>query len=162
MTLLDQFPPGSGWEIEITATDLSTRTLEIARQAVFPLALAGEIPGAYLKAFMLKGIREQADKMKAGPDLRSVVRFFRLNLNDASYPFQGHFDLIFCRNVLIYFDRHSRSRVTGRLLEHLSPQGYLFVGHAESLHEMGGRIRSVIPTVYTPAPGAGAERNATA
>lgn len=162
MTLLDHFPAGSGWEIEIVATDISTRALEIARQAVFPMAIAREIPNAYLKAFMLKGIREQADLMKAGPDIRAAVRFFRLNLNDDSYPFQGHFDLIFCRNVLIYFDRESRGRVTGRLLEHLSPQGYLFVGHAESLHEMNGKVRSVIPTVYTPMPKAGAEHNATA
>jgi len=148
MTLLDRFPADSGWELEIIATDLSTRALEIARTGIWPAAKAKEIPSSYLKAFMLKGFADQAGKMKAGPEIRSVIRFFRMNLNEPAYPLTGKFDLIFCRNVLIYFDQRGRERVVRRLANFLSPDGYLFLGHAESLHAMSDRLRSVIPTVY--------------
>ncbi len=85
--------------------------------------------------------------MKAGDELRSVIEFRRLNLNDEDYPLGGRFDLIFCRNVLIYFSAESRMRVMRRLLSRLQPTGYLFVGHAETLGGMP-EVRGVIPTVY--------------
>jgi chemotaxis protein methyltransferase CheR len=159
MVLLDHFPPNKGWEIEIIGTDLYTRTLEVAQQGIWPVSLAREIPRQYLKEFMLKGVREEAGRMKAGPEIRSVVRFVRLNLNDASYPLQGNFDLILCRNVLIYFDLHSRGRVVRHVLEYLSPKGYFFVGHAESLHSVGGILRTITPTVCAFAPTPGAEHD---
>jgi chemotaxis protein methyltransferase CheR len=148
MLLLDSFPAASGWEIEIIATDLSTRALEIARTGIWPMAKVDEIPSAYLKAFMLKGFADQAGKMKAGQEIRSIVRFFRMNLNEPAYPLTGKFEMIFCRNVMIYFDQPGRERVVRRLASFLSPDGYLFLGHAESLHTMSDRLRSVIPTVY--------------
>ena len=145
MILLDRFP---GWEIEIIATDLSTRALEIARTGIWPAAKVDEIPLSYRKAFMLKGFADQAGKIKAGPEIRSVVRFFRMNLNEPAYPLTGKFEMIFCRNVLIYFDQRGREKVVRRLASFLSPDGYLFLGHAESLHAMSDRLRSIIPTVY--------------
>jgi len=145
MILLDRFP---GWEIEIVATDLSTRALEIARTGIWPAAKVDEIPLSYRKAFMLKGFADQAGKIKAGPEIRSVVRFFRMNLNEPAYPLTGKFEMIFCRNVLIYFDQRGREKVVRRLASFLSPDGYLFLGHAESLHAMSDRLRSIIPTVY--------------
>ncbi len=148
MVLLDRFPAASGWEIEIIATDISTRALEIARTGIWPAAKSDEIPSPYLKAFMLKGFADQAGKMKAGPEIRSIVQFFRLNLNEPTYPLAGKFDLIFCRNVLIYFDLRSRERVVRRLARFLSPDGYFFLGHAESLHSMSDCLQTVIPTVY--------------
>ncbi|HEY2114844.1 MAG TPA: protein-glutamate O-methyltransferase CheR [Candidatus Angelobacter sp.] len=148
MALLDRFPAASGWEIEIIATDLSTRALEIARTGIWSAAKVDEIPSSYRKAFMLKGFADQAGKMRAGPEIRSIVRFFRMNLNEPAYPLTGKFELIFCRNVLIYFDQRSRERVVRRLASFLSPDGYFFLGHAESLHAMSDRLRSVIPTVY--------------
>ena len=148
MILLDHFPEASGWEIEIVATDLSTRALEIARTGIWPMAKADEIPPSYKKAFMLKGFADQAGKIKAGPEVRSVVRFFRMNLNEPAYPLTGKFEMIFCRNVLIYFDQRGRERVVRRLTSLLSPDGHLFLGHAESLHSMSDCLRSVIPTVY--------------
>jgi chemotaxis protein methyltransferase CheR len=148
MVLLDRFPAAAGWEIEIIATDLSTRALEIAQTGIWPAAKAAEIPPAYLKAFMLKGFADQAGKMKAGPEIRSVIKFSRMNLNESAYPLTGKFEMIFCRNVLIYFDQPGRERVVRRLANFLSPDGYLFLGHAESLHAMSDRLRSIIPTVY--------------
>ncbi len=151
MTLYEHFPLSAGWEIEILATDLSSRALGWARTAIWPLAKVKEIPPRYVKRFMLRGTRTQEGKMKVGPEIRSIVRFERLNLNDEVYPVTGLFDLIFCRNVLIYFDAQSRARAVHRLLNHLAPSGYLFVGHAESLNGVTDQVRSIMPTVYTHA-----------
>ncbi len=86
--------------------------------------------------------------MKASSELRSVVRFSQLNLNDPAHPIQGRFDLILCRNTMIYFDPESRLRSVHRLLDLLAPDGLLMLGHAESLNDLTDRVRSVIPTVY--------------
>jgi len=152
MTLLHHLPPSAGWEVEIVATDLSTQILEAAKSATWDFAKSAEIPDHYLKAFMLRGFGDQKGKMKAGNEIRSLIRFSRLNLNEANYPVAGKFDLIFCRNVLIYFDLETRTQVVQRLVKFLSPEGFLFVGHAESLHTMSGLLRRVIPTVYTQIP----------
>jgi len=144
MTLLHHLP---GWAVEILATDLSTRVLEAAQAGTWSADKAKEIPSHYLKRYMLKGHRNQENKMKAGDELRSVIEFRRLNLNDEDYPLGGRFDLVFCRNVLIYFSAESRMRVMRRLLSRLQPTGYLFVGHAETLGGMS-EVRGVIPTVY--------------
>jgi chemotaxis protein methyltransferase CheR len=151
MALLERFPPSAGWEIDILATDLSTRVLERARAAVWPMSKASEIPPRHLKAFMLRGVGSQQGRLKAGPEIRALVRFERLNLNDDGEAAPGPFDLVFCRNVLIYFDAPSKRRVVHRLLERLAPEGYLFLGHAESLTGLTERARSVGPTVYASA-----------
>jgi chemotaxis protein methyltransferase CheR len=151
MSFLSRFPPGSGWQIEILATDISTRVLERARAALYDLDKSKEIPTRLLKAFMLKGKGPQEGRMKAGPEIRSVVRFARVNLNAESLAVPGLFDLILCRNVLIYFDAASKARVLDRLLERLDGQGYLLLGHAEAIVEMTARTRSVGPTVYVHA-----------
>ncbi|MBN1208514.1 MAG: protein-glutamate O-methyltransferase CheR [Myxococcaceae bacterium] len=149
MVLRFHLPAEEGWQIEILATDLSTRILERARETLWPVEKAREIPTHYLKAFMLRGTGSQEGRMKAGPELRSLVRFQRVNLNEEHYPVMGQFDLLFCRNVFIYFDAASRARALDRLLGHLAPQGYFFVGHAESLSSLAHRVRAVQPTIYT-------------
>jgi chemotaxis protein methyltransferase CheR len=150
MTLLDHFPPSAGWHIDILATDLSTRVLKGAREGQWSIEKAREISPRCLKAYMLKGISGQQGRMKAGPEIRQLIRFERLNLLEpSSYPKSKVFDLIFCRNVLIYFQPETKRAVIQRLLTHLSPDGYLFVGHSESLNHITDAVRSVIPTVYT-------------
>lgn len=152
MTLLHHLPPSSGWQIEILATDISTRVLERARSATWPLERARQIPAAFLKEFMLKGTGSQEGKMKAGPDVRRAIRFERLNLLAEEPPaLSALFDAIFCRNVLIYFQPETKARVVRRLLAHLAPAGYLFVGHSESLNHLTDCLRSVVPTVYVHA-----------
>jgi chemotaxis protein methyltransferase CheR len=153
MVLRGHLPPEEGWSIDILATDLSTRVLSRARQVLWPVDKAREIPGHYLKQFMLRGTGSQEGWMKAGPELRPLVRFQQLNLNEHLYPGLGRFDLIFCRNVLIYFDATSKQRVIRQVLSHLEPQGHLFVGHAESLTGTVHHLRSVMPTVYTVLSG---------
>ncbi len=157
MTLCHHFPAAAGWEIEIVATDLSSRALAIGRGATWEYAACSQIPEPYLKAYMLRGCGRQEGKIKAGPEIRSVVNFLQLNLNETAYAVNGSFDLIFCRNVLIYFDRTDSERIVRRMLHYLSPSGYLFVGHAESLHAMHDVVRSVITTVYAPVVKANSE-----
>ena len=148
MVLLRHLPPGSGWSLEVLATDLSTRVLESARRAIWPIEKVREIPEVYLRSFMLRGKRSQLGWIKAAPRLRSVVSFQHLNLHDSSYSVAGPFDLILCRNVLIYFDSRSKSAVLDRLIGQLAPAGHLFMGHAESLAGMTHELRTEIPTVY--------------
>ncbi|HXO39352.1 MAG TPA: protein-glutamate O-methyltransferase CheR [Candidatus Acidoferrum sp.] len=148
MILVDRFPPDQGWSVEIVATDLSRRVLAIAEEGIWAFDKAREIPQHYLRAFMLKGFGQNEGTIKAATSIR-VIRFLPLNLNDASYPTMGKFDLIFCRNVLIYFDIESRKRIVEQLLNHLAPEAYLFVGHAESLNSVCSSLRCVVPTVYS-------------
>jgi chemotaxis protein methyltransferase CheR len=151
MVLRFHLPPEEGWTIEILATDLSTRILERARQTLWPVDRSQEIPSRYLKAFMLRGTGSQEGLMKAGPELRPLVHFQRVNLNEESLPVMGCFDLLFCRNVFIYFDAASKARAVERLVRRLSPKGYLFVGHAESLGVVTQRLQLIQPTIYSPS-----------
>jgi chemotaxis protein methyltransferase CheR len=149
MMLRAAFP--AGWTLEVLASDVSTRVLARAERAVWPIEKAGEIPEAYLKAYMLRGHGDQAGLMRAGPEIRALCTFTRVNLAEASYPVVGTFDLVFCRNVLIYFDRKTKDRVIGRLIERLGPGGHLFLGHAETLSGFTDRAVPVSPTVYRRA-----------
>jgi chemotaxis protein methyltransferase CheR len=151
MMLLSRLSRESGWEIEILASDLSTRVLDVARGGVWSLESAREVPEPYLKRYMLRGTGTQAGKMKAGPEIRSLIRFERINLNAETYPVTGRFDLILCRNVLIYFDAPSKVRICRQLLRHLEPSGYFFLGHAEAVMDMAGEVERAGPTVYRPA-----------
>lgn len=151
MLLRHHFPPGCGREIEILATDISTRVLARAEAGVWPIERAREIPLSYRRAFMLRGTASQEGRMKAGPEIRALVRFERLNLNEERYPVRGPFHLIFCRNVLIYFQAETKLRVIHRLLDALAPDGLLFLGHAESLNAVTDRVTTVVPTVYAHA-----------
>ena len=156
MSLLAHLPPSRGWELEILGTDLSTGALEKARRAVWPIERAAQIPAPLLKRFMLRGVGAQAGRMRAGSETRAVVELQRLNLNDPPYPVEGPFDLVLCRNVLIYFDRAGKERVIHRLVDCLAPGGYLMLGHAESLCGVTARTRSVGPSVYVRLPGGAA------
>ncbi len=150
MTLLDRLPP-AGWSIDVLATDLSTRVLDVARGATWPESRTSGIPEDFLHKYMLRGIGSRAGFVRASPRLRSVVRVGRLNLNDDVYPAGEPFDLVFCRNVLIYFQPARRQRVLARLVSRLAPDGQLFVGHAESVQGLPDRLRCVCPTVYARA-----------
>ena len=100
---------------------------------------------------MLRGHGSQSGRIKAGPEIRAMVSFARLNLNDADYGTRQRFDLVLCRNVLMYFDAASRQRVVERLVDRLLPDGLLFVGHAETLHGITTRLRPLLPTIYERA-----------
>jgi len=147
MLLASFFP--RDWDLEIRASDLSTKALARACAAVWPLERAREIPPALLKTYMLRGTGPEEGRMKAGPELRALVTFERLNFADETWASGGPFDAILCRNVLIYFDAEGKRRAVSRLLDHLAEGGFFFVGHAESLNGITDRVRPVMPCVYS-------------
>ena len=153
MTLLTEFPPAAGWNVEVLGTDLSTKVLAQAAKAVWPAEKISGIPVDYQRNFLLKGFGPEKGKFKAGDELRRVVKFLRLNLSREPLPVSGPFDLIFCRNVLIYFQWEMKLEVVNRLGKFLGPEGYLFLGHAESLHGVTDKLQSVEPKVFRPPKG---------
>lgn len=146
--LLDELAPERGWNVEIVATDLSRRVLSKASDAEWPIAKSGEIPERRLKAYMLRGVGAHAGKMTVSGKLRAMVHFMRLNLTDGVPPPGGPFDLIFCRNVLIYFSEDAKRRAVDTMLRVLDPAGCVFFGHAESLVGYRPDLENVGPTIY--------------
>ena len=138
------------WSIEVLASDLSTKALGAAAAGLWSIDRAPQIPARFRRMFMLRGSGAQEGRMAARPELSALIRFAQINLNHESYPVGGKFDLIFCRNVLIYFDQPSKRRIINRLLDRLDPAGYFFLGHSESLTSFE-RVRAAGPTVYALA-----------
>lgn len=140
-----------GWNVTILATDISTRMLAHARTGIYSITKSADIPEPLLKDYMLKGIAKQDGQMKVMPEIQTVVEFQKLNLSQGPYPPEAHFDLIFCRNVLIYFDHQSKQQVVEHLTRCLARTGLLIVGQAENLSGMSSQLRSLVPAVYTRA-----------
>ena len=132
---------------EVVASDLSTQVLEKARRGLYSMQRAQEIPRPYLTRFCLKGIGSQDGNFMVARELRSRVRFMQLNLN-APFPELGEFDVIFLRNVMIYFDNDTKREVVHRMLPLLKPGGHLLIGHSESLNGVTDAYRLVMPSVY--------------
>ncbi len=148
MMLLSYFPPELGWDIEVLGSDISRNALSRASAGVWPVERSAEIPHDLLQRYMLKGVGEQAGWMKAGPEILKMVRFSRVNLVDRKTFAIGIFDLLFCRNVLTYFDEDAKFRVLDNLTRHLSPQGFLFVSRGEEIESVSGRLRRLLLSIY--------------
>ena len=135
---------------EILASDLSTKVLELARRAQYPMARAEKIPQPYLRNFCLKGVGDQDGTFMIDAWPRSRVRFFQANLMEP-LPSVGQFDVIFLRNVLIYFDAPTKSRVVNNLIPFMKPGGYFFSGHSESLTGLVEGLQAIKPAIYRKA-----------
>ena len=149
MLLAKHLPVQAGWDVRLLATDISNRVLEKARKGVYPMAKAAELSEDLLHNFMLRGMAERDGEMKVKVEIQQMVDFRRLNLDQDANLGESPFDAIFCRNVLIYFDAASKSRVVANLSRYLIANGLLFVGHAENLSSMSSQLRSLEPTIYT-------------
>jgi len=134
-------------EFRILATDISTRVLAMAKRGVYPAERFRELPEAWRKMFLLRGEGESKGLFKVKPELARRIDFERLNLIE---PFGGHrlFHVIFCRNVMMYFDKPTQQSIVQRLSACLEPGGYLLVGHAESLNGVEHTLRYVQPATY--------------
>jgi len=135
----------SGWEI--FASDISSKVLSVAREGLYPIKLAEEIPQEYLKTYCLKGVGQQEGQLKIDPILMNKVRFDNINLNE-KLPDVGMFDVIFLRNILIYFQQDTKRAVVARLLEKLKPGGYLVIGHSETLYGIFPELKPLGPSIY--------------
>ena len=136
--------------LRILATDISTRVLEIAEAAVYGESLLTDTPAAWRTSYF-KRVPERDGSLRLKPELTRTVVFRRLNLME-TFPFCDRFRVIFCRNVMIYFDKPTQERLVHRLADHLEPDGYLFVGHSESLAGVNHPLRYVRPAIYRKAP----------
>lgn len=138
----------SHWEI--IGTDLSTAMVEQARQALYPLERARHVAPTDLKRWCLKGQGEYQGQLLISRELRARTRFETANLTQ-TLPEIGQFDVIFLRNVLIYFDADRKADIVRRVLTRLKPDGLLFTGHAESITNLGLPVRSIASAVYACA-----------
>ena len=132
---------------EIVASDLNTQVLENAKRGLFSMQRAEEIPREYLTRFCMKGTGNSEGSFLVSRELRSRVSFMQINLNE-SFPKLGEFDVIFLRNVMIYFDNNTKHEVVHRMLPRLKPGGHLFIGHSESLNGVTDAYRMIVPSVY--------------
>lgn len=133
----------------ILGTDIDTNVLEQAARAVFPAEMADAVPAELSARYIMQprkpGLRAE---VRIAPELRKRVQFAHLNLMDKSYPFDRDVDLIFLRNVLIYFEKSDQEAVINRLVGHLRPRGYLLLGHSESMIGTSITMRQVAPAVF--------------
>ncbi|MBN2972184.1 protein-glutamate O-methyltransferase CheR [Roseomonas aeriglobus] len=147
--LLDSYAADHGGpDYGILATDLDTEVLRIARRGVFPADMLSPVPPALRARYALRASDPKRNEMRIVPELRAAVGFAQLNLMDARYPVGDPMDIIFCRNVLIYFDKPTQERVVRRLTDCLRPGGLLFLGHSESITGFDLPLTAVSNTVF--------------
>lgn len=138
--------PDRTWSI--LATDLSRQVLEIAREGIYPEDQLVPVPDDLRRRFLLAATDPARREMRIHPRLRARTGFARLNLMDSRYEVGDPMHVVFCRNVLIYFDRATQARVLARLCEVLAPGGYLFIGHAESAAGLDLPLSPVCNTAF--------------
>lgn len=148
MVLADCLGERHPWEI--IGSDICTRVLHKARRGHYAMDRGRHIPPDYLKKYCLKGIDAQEGTLLVASSLRQRVQFGQVNLNTA-LPRLGQFDLVFLRNVMIYFSGETKRAVVDRIGALLKPHGCLLIGHAESLSETGAALRALAPSVYVRA-----------
>lgn len=137
-----------GFRYDILATDLCTKVLQDAVRAIYPHDMAVPIPMALRHRFLLRSKTPGKSQIRIAPELRKKVRFRQLNLMERHYPIDTPMDVIFCRNLLIYFDRPTQKKVLEGLCRHLKVGGYLMLGHSENISDLGLPLRGVGATVY--------------
>lgn len=136
------------FDFAVLGTDISRRMLRAAETAIYEAPLVEPIPAAWRKKYLLRSRDPARPQVRIVPELRSRVRFQRLNFMAPTYDLGETFDVIFFRNVMIYFDKSTQERVVNRMCERLRPGGFLFVGHSESLTGVNVPVRNVACAVY--------------
>ncbi len=145
--LWEHYPPTAGWDWRIRASYVSTKALGKAQRAVYAADRVETMPMEFRRTFFLKGQGDWSGHYRVKPEIVERASFHQLNLL-GEYPFQDTFEVIFCRNVMIYFDRSTQEQLVNRLCRHLAPAGYLLVGHSESLSGFSMPLRCLRPSVY--------------
>lgn len=147
MTLAENLKD-SPWEV--FGSDISLTVLAKAKAGLYSLERTDGIPPAYMRKYCLKGVRSQEGKFLISPDLKQHVTFSQVNLTK-TITGVGEFDVIFLRNVMIYFDPETKRKVVENMLPFLKPHGFFIVGHSESLNGISNQVQAVRPTIYKRA-----------
>lgn len=146
--ILDEFSQHiAGFKYQILGTDISTRVLEKAKSAIYTEEQTATVPDVLRRRYLMRSKDRNKELVRIVPELRALVKFRRLNFMDGDFGMREKMDIIFCRNVLIYFDRPTQTKVVNRLCEHLISGGYLFTGHSETLNGMPLPLEAVANTV---------------
>ena len=149
MVLDDMARTGSRFQFRILGTDISTAVLRLARTAIYTREMLAPVPPDFVRRYFLVARDRTSDEVRVVPELRRQTNFMRMNLMDSNYPVDRDVDIIFCRNVLIYFQREIQRKVVEQLCAHLRPGGYLMVGHSESMvHSVVPGLKQVQPTIF--------------
>ena len=149
MLLADFMSRNRAGDFSILATDISTRVLEKAKKGIYPEAVADPIPTILKRRYLMRGTGTQQGFCRIVPELRSRIRFQRLNLNNGKdFGMKTRMDIIFCRNVIIYFDRETQKRLFKKFYEQILPGGYIFIGHSETLHGINDRFKAIAVATY--------------
>ncbi len=146
--LLDEVFAGRGVEWDVVGTDINTEVIEKASEGLYPMRFTEQISMSYLKKYCLRGIGPQEGNFLIKEPLKRKVDFMQANLMEPFSTDIGRFDVIFLRNILIYFDDENRKTMVSNVLERLKPGGYLFIGHSETLGNTFLSLQKVKPTVY--------------
>lgn len=147
MVINDYFEDLPGWRYSLLATDLSTRVLEQARLGIYDHQRIEPLPNRLRRKYLMRS-KINSDQVRFIPSLRAKITFKQLNFMDRIFAGIPESDVIFCRNVLIYFDRKTQEKVINRFCEHLKPEGYLFLGHSESIQGYRVPLTTVKSTIY--------------
>jgi chemotaxis protein methyltransferase CheR len=147
MTLLESFPDIAHWDIRILATDLDTNVVAHAERGVYDIERLKSVPTEFKKRYFLKGRGQHQGNARVISSVRDLITFRKLNLMTA-WPMAGPFDLIFCRNVVIYFDKDTQRTLFDRFANILIPRGNIFLGHSESLFKVSDRFELIRNTMY--------------
>ncbi len=147
MTIREYFPETSGWDIKIIATDLDSNMVTKAEAGIYVDDRVTGIDKRRLKRWFVKGIGQNAGKVRIKPELQDIIAFRQLNLlND--WPMREAMDVIFCRNVVIYFNKETQKKLFSRYSNLLAAHGHLFIGHSESLNRVSDDFELIGKTIY--------------
>jgi len=147
ITLKESIPDSAGWDVKVLATDLDTNVLETGSSGVYSMDRVNGISSSILKRWFNKGKGENEGLVRASNELRDMIIFKQLNLMEA-WPVKVGVDVIFCRNVVIYFDKATQAVLFDRYAEILRRDGFLVIGHSESLHRVTDRFNPLGKTIY--------------
>ena len=147
VTLMDALPERQHGRIRVLASDISTRALKTAGAGVYPSRVAAGVPQALLKTYFERGLGADDGKVRVRAQVRRSIEYRRLNLIEID-SLHETFDVVFCRNVMIYFDKAVQQRVVSMLERHLAPGGHLFIAHSESLNGLSHELKWMAPAVY--------------
>jgi chemotaxis protein methyltransferase CheR len=146
--LEDFFQSIPGGDYRILATDVSRRVLRVASDGVYRDGALGPIPQQLKRKYLMKGKGSFDGQHRVVPELRKKIKFRQLNFMDADFGIRSPMNVIFCRNVVIYFDKQTQVEFFGKIFHHLNPGGFLFIGSSETLFGISESFTSVGPTVY--------------
>lgn len=148
MVLADYASTHPGFDFSIMATDISTRVLDHARNAIYDESRIEPIPAEFRRRYLLRSKSKENPQVRIVPELRSKVRFGRLNFMDDDYGIREHFDAVFFRNVMIYFDKNTQQSVLTKQCRQIRKGGYLFVGHSESIVGLNLPLQQMTTSVF--------------